>query len=287
MKRLLLHSLLLACLCAACGAQSGKLSFEVASIKPSEPQPMNQIRIGMNADAGMLRYTNVALKDIVRVAYRVKDFQVEGPDWMGSARFDIVAKFPAGATQDDVPEMLQDMLAERFRLTIHHDSKEHAIFALIPGKDGPKLKAAEVQTRQDAPTPGAAPRPGGGTPRGALMFMMDPSGMHLKAPAVTLANLCDAISRFTERPVLDMTNIQGQYEFDLVFMPETTHGMPRMMGPPPAVAGVDHSSDGSAPSEPGASIYEAVQRYGLKLEPRKAPMDMIVIDHIEKTPTEN
>jgi uncharacterized protein (TIGR03435 family) len=287
MKRLLMYSLFLLFFGVTCCAQSaGKLSFEVASIKPSEPQPMNQTRIGMNTDAGMLRYTNVSLKDVVRVAYRVKDFQVEGPDWMGSARFDIVAKFPAGATQDNVPEMLQDLLTERFKLALHRDSKEHAIYALVPGKDGPKLKPAEVQTRQEAPPAGAAPRPGGGPPRGALMLMMDSSGMHLKAPAVTLTNLCDAISRFTERPVLDMTNIQGQYDFDLVFMPETTHGMTRM-GPPPAAAGVDHSPDGSAPSEPGASVYEAVQRYGLKLEPRKAPMDILVIDHIEKTPTEN
>jgi uncharacterized protein (TIGR03435 family) len=117
------------------------------------------------------------------------------------------------------------------------------------------------------------------------MMMMDPSGMHLKAPAVTLTNLCDAISRFTERPVLDMTNIQGQYDFDLVFTPETTRGMTHM-GPPPG-AGGEHSSDGSAPSEPGASIYDAVQRYGLKLEARKAPMDVLIVDHIEKTPTEN
>ena len=88
-----------------CGAAFGQ-QFEVASIKPAEPMPMGMMRIGMNADPGILRYTNVSLKDCIRAAYRVKDFQVEGPDWLGSARFDIQAKFPAGATEDQVPEML-------------------------------------------------------------------------------------------------------------------------------------------------------------------------------------
>jgi uncharacterized protein (TIGR03435 family) len=113
------------------------LLFEVASIKPSDPQPMGQIMIGMKSDAGMVRYTNISLKDCIRTAYRVKDFQVQGPDWIDSARFDITAKLPAGASEDQVPEMLRALLAERFKLTIRHDVKEQSIYALTPGKGGP------------------------------------------------------------------------------------------------------------------------------------------------------
>lgn len=281
------------------------LSFEVASIKPSAPQPMGNIRMSINTDGGMARYNGIPLRDLIRLAYRVKDFQLEGPDWMGGERFDIVAKLPEGAKEDQIPEMLQSLLAERFKLTLHRDNKEHAIYALIVGKNGPQLKAAEVQTR-DANSP-ASPAPGGGPdnapakgtasvrtggpggvagnpPRGAMMFMLDPAGVHLKAPAATLANVADALSRFTERPIVDMTGIQGQYEFDLTFAPEKMPNGPRGAGPMPGPAG-DRPADAAA--EPAASVADVVQRYGLKLDPRKAPMEVLIIDHIEKTPTEN
>jgi uncharacterized protein (TIGR03435 family) len=247
------------------------ISFEVASIKPSQPQPMGQIRIGMSADAGMLRYTYVALKDCIRIAYRVKEFQVQGPGWLESERFDIVAKFPAGATEEQVPEMLQSLLAERFKLALHRETKEHGIYALVPAKNGPKLKPAEIAT--GAPS---------GPRRGNLSIMVGPDGAHLKAPSATLANLAEMLSRFSERPVVDMTGIEGQYDFDLVFAPETMRnvGGPGRMGPPP---GGEHAP----PAEPAGSIYDSVQPYGLKLEPRKAPMEILVIDHILKTPTGN
>jgi uncharacterized protein (TIGR03435 family) len=274
--------------CTAFGQQpSDKIAFEVASIKSSAPLPMGQIRTGMNADAGMLRYTNVSLKDCIRVAYRVKDFQVQGPDWIGNTRFDIVAKLPAGSSQDHIPEMLQALLADRFKLTLQRDTKEHAIYALVVAKGGPKLKPAEVPTGDGAVAGANSGR--GAIPRGAVSMRMDPAGMHLQAPSVTLATLGEMISRFSERPIVDMTGIQGQYDFDLVFLPETTRGMPAaargaMPPPPPGESGRPPSD---AQAEGAGSIYDSVQRYGLKLEPRKAPMEVLVVDHIERTPTEN
>jgi uncharacterized protein (TIGR03435 family) len=113
---------------------------------------------------------------------------------------------------------------------------------------------------------------------------MDPAGAHLKASSATLGTLAEMISRFSERPVVDMTNIQGQYDFDLVFSPESTRGVSAMGGTMPPPSG-DHPSD--APSEGAPSIYDSVQRYGLKLEPRKAPMEILIVDQVEKTPTEN
>ncbi len=288
--------------------QQGALSFEVASIKPSAPQPMGMMRMNMSTDGGMARYTGVPLRDLIRTAYRVKDFQLEGPEWMGSERFDIVAKLPDGAKEDQIPEMLQSLLAERFKLTLHRDMKEHAIYALVVGKMGAKLKPAEVQTRDSAAAPaqpgggppdtaanasasggaakasGGTGGPAGGPRRGSMMFMLDPAGVHLKAPAATVANMADAISRFTERPIVDMTGIQGQYEFDLTFAPEKMPNIPRGAGPMPPPGG---ERPAEAAGEPGESIFDAVQRYGLKLDPRKAPLEVLTIDHIEKTPTEN
>ncbi len=265
--------LFLAC-CAAFGQQ--KMAFEVASIKPSQPMGMGRVRIGMQADGSMLRYTNVSLKDCIRVAYRVKEFQVQGPDWLGSQRFDIVAKLPEGAKEDQVPEMLEALLAERFKLALHRDRKEHAIYALVAAKGGPKLKPAEVAAGEAR------------APRGNMQIMMGPEGAHLKAPSATLANLAEMMSRFSERPVMDMSGIEGQYDFDLTFTPETRGNMPGgmrgPMGPPP---GGGEPAPADPPAERAGSIYDAVQRYGLKLEPRKAPMEVLVVDHIERTPTEN
>jgi len=263
-------------------------AFEVASIKPAAPPSMGKIMVRMNADGGMLRYTNVTLRDCIRTAYRVKEFQIEGPDWIGGARFDIVAKLPDGSSKDQIPEMLQGLLAERFKLALHRDTKEHPIYSLVTARGGAKLKTPEVATA-DAATALDKPEKDG-PPRGAVMMRMDPGGAHLKASSTTLGDLAEMISRFVERPVVDMTGIEGQYDFDLVFSPETMRGMRGMPGPmPPPPGAGDHASGNatSTPAEGAVSIFESVQRYGLKLEPRKAPVELLIIDHVEKTPTEN
>ena len=328
-NRILLSAVVLLFCGMAFGQQpAGKLEFEVASVKPSAPQPMGMFRVMRSTDKGMVRYMGNSLQDIIRTAYRVKDFQIEGPDWLNSERFDIVAKIPEGVSEDQVPEMLQSLLEERFKLTLHRDTKEHAIYALVVGKNGAKLKESDVQTRDTVPpqgTPGGgapgtvdvdrpapagnppaagsssastsrqlgpgekglpALNPNGPPPKGGVMFMMEQGGMHMKASAMTMPNLADMLSRFTERPIVDMTSIKGRYDFDLAFAPETMRGLPRAPGPPPPGAGGDRPIGPDA-AEPGASVFDAVQQYGLKLEPRKAPMEVLTIDHIEKTPTEN
>jgi uncharacterized protein (TIGR03435 family) len=299
--------LLAASLTATAQSSPSALSFEVASIKLAEPQPMGRMRVMMNADPGRIHYSNVSLLDCIRVAYDVKEFQISGPDWLGSERFDIQATYPAGATEDQVPEMLRSLLAERFRLQLHRETTEHAVYVLVAGKNGARLKPAEVET-SDQPSHSGGPPPegdartdqgggagkagggpvSGGPPRQAMMMMMDPAGMHLKAPAATLGDLCDAISHFTDRPVVDQTGIQGRYDFDLVFTPENKRGLPGSPGgPKPMPMGEAPPGAETRSAEPGPSIFDAVQQYGLRLEPRKAPLTQLIIDHIEKTPTEN
>jgi uncharacterized protein (TIGR03435 family) len=263
-----------------CCAAFGQPAFEVASIKSAGPQGMEMIAIRMNTDAGMLRYTNVSLKDCIRVAYRVKDFQIEGPDWIGDTRFNITAKLPEGASTDQVPDMLQKLLAERFKLTLHRDTKDHAIYALVADKGGAKLKPAEVPVGDaGAQQPGRGGRGG----RGGMMIMMQDDGTHVKASSATLASLGEMLSRFTDRPIVDMTGIQGQYDFDLAFTPEMIRGMPAM----PMRGGPSGEGRADGASDHGGTVFDAVQRYGLKLESRKAPMEMLLVDSAEKTPTEN
>ena len=189
--------------------------------------------------------------------------------------------------------MLQTMLADRFHLVLHRETKDHAIFALVAAKGGPKLKvsqaAAVVGGGLSGPPNG--PRGKGPMPRGGMMMQVDDQGAHLKASGVTLASLAEILSRFTERPVVDMTKIDGQYDFDLVISPENLRagrGGPggTMMGPPlGAEGGAGRAPD--MPKESGGTIQEAVERYGLKLEPRKAAMEILVVDQLDKTPVEN
>ena len=131
-------------------------AFEVASIKPAGPlNPMaiksGQMRIGMKIDKARVDIGSLSLADLIHIAYRVKGYQVSGPDWMSAERFNVQATIPEGGSPDQVPEMLQALLAERFKLTVHRESKEHAMYALVVGKNGSKLKESPP-TRTLPPT---------------------------------------------------------------------------------------------------------------------------------------
>ena len=290
-------------------------AFEVASVKAAAPLDRGQLlsgqmHVGMKIDAARVDIGSLSLADLIRVAYRVKSYQVSGPDWMASERFDVLAKLPEGASREQVPEMLQALLAERFKLTVHRESKEHAVYALVVGKNGPKLK--ESPPDADAPAGGGAPataddanpqvRVSGrgentqvsisGGQIGTAHMSMGPGGtMHLEAPTMNMAAFADTLSRFFDRPVVDLTELKGTYQVALDLSMEDLRNAARsagLMG-----LGMGGGRDGARPpsdaaSDPGGlSIFAAVQQLGLKLEPRKAPLDLIVIDHLEKTPTEN
>ncbi len=260
-------------LCLA-GAVLGQ-SFEVASIRATDPNPQNTAFIGMSADGAMVKYTNITLRDCIRGAYRARDFQILGPDWMTTARFEINAKLPPGASMDQIPEMLQTLLAERFKLEIRRETKEQNVYALTVGPGGAKLKKAEVKHDDNAPKalgPDGQPRP-------AMMFANNPAGVTITAPAASLASLVGLMSRFTARPVIDMTSISGVYDFNLNFASETNEAF---TGPGP------RGPDGASRQvEPAQSVFDAVKKYGLRMEARKAPVEMFNVVHLEKTPTDN
>lgn len=249
--------------------------FEVASIKPSDPNPSNPMFIGMSADRAIVKYTNITLRDCIRGAYRVRDFQIVGPDWMTKARFEINAKLPPGASTDQIPEMLQALLEERFKLEIRREQKETNVYALLVGNGGPKLKPAEAKSDSNSPK---ALGPDG-KPRELMTYRFSPGGVFVRAQSATLKSIVGLMSRFTARPVIDLTGIQGQYEFDLSFSPDGNVDLPGVMAVGP---------DGKPMQpEPLPSVFDSVKKYGLRLEARKAPIEMLVVTHLEKTPTEN
>ncbi|MEO8597344.1 MAG: TIGR03435 family protein [Candidatus Solibacter sp.] len=340
-KAVLSASLLFLITCAAFG--QGGPTFEAASVKTAEAQPAGMMRVMMRGgpgtpDLGQLTYTNVTLKNVIQNAYNVKGYQINGPKWLDSERYDIVAKIPHGTTKEDFRLMLQNLLAERFKLTLHRESKELPIYSLVVGKNGPKMKEVVDETPQatapaaDGPTgsgsgPSAfAPPPppsaqaggggGGGSfgpggrgevpfqikpnadgtiklppgMKGGMMMMMSAGRMHLMGNGQPVSVIIDAISNQVGRPVIDETGLKGKYDIDLEFLPENMQGPMGMgAGVPIGHEGGAGAPMGAAASEPTApSLSTALKdQLGLNLESKKGPVEMLVIDRLEKTPIEN
>jgi uncharacterized protein (TIGR03435 family) len=307
------------------------LEFEVASVKPAppiEPQKImsGQMHIGMSIDAARVDIGNLSLADLIRIAYRMKSYQVSGPDWMASQRFDIMAKMPEGASKDKVPDMLQALLADRFKLTAHRETKDFPAYALVVGKNGAKLKEAEATVPPPA-ADGAAPpgkrslvlgsgdtqvrveaNPDGkgatvASPQfGQMKVSMGEGGMmRMEFARMSMPALADTLSRFTDKPVLDMTELSGSYQIALDLSMDDMRNVARaagmglamaagggMMARPRGGEGDGGRGPADAASTPGgSSIFNAIQALGLKMDARKLPIETLVIDHLEKTPTEN
>jgi len=293
--------------------------FVAASIKPAAPMEIGRMMIGMRGgpgtpSPGQMTFTNVSLADIVQRAYDVKSYQVSGPDWMSSARFDLSAKVPAGATKAQSNVMLQNLLADRFKLVLHHSTKESSIYALLVAKGGPKLKESAKESTDDAV---AASQPGGegmdgpgrgmrgkdgrpqlppGTPKGTPMIigegqMMAPGGKtRMISNGVTIAEFVNRLARQLDRPVMDMTGLGGRYDIILDFAIDPSIMQARMaaMGGGPPLQGTDSPESTAQDPSGAATIFSALkEQLGLRLEARKGPVDLLVIDSVQKTPTEN
>jgi uncharacterized protein (TIGR03435 family) len=269
-----------------------RLEFEVASIKPSVSAPAGgQVHVGVQIDGAQLHCSYLSLKDYVRIAYKIKDYQVTGPDWMASERFDIHAKLPARVARDQVMEMLQTLLEQRFQLKMHRDSKEFSVYGVVVGKGGLKLKESPLdpETEGDGGKGVNVSAEGGarGTTvkfgRGAYFSLADNK---FEARKLTMAQLAESLGRFMERPVVDMTELKGTYDLTLEFTPEEyrtllirTAMSAGVNLPPEVIRLLEGASD--------ESLFKGLQAMGLKLESRKAPLEVLVIDSATKTPIEN
>ena len=269
----------------------------MASIKPSAPPSADRVNVGVHVDGAQVNITYLSLKEYIRIANQVKDYQVTGPEWMTSARFDISAKLPAGATRDQIPEMLQALLVDRFQVKLHHESKEFPVYAIVVGKGGLKMKETALDPVEPAPS---GPSDGG---RGAINVTAvggrDGVNLNLGRGAsfgfandrveckkLTMTGLADTLWRFVDRPVVDMTGLTGTYDFTLDLTPEDYRAMlirsavtAGVTLPPEALRLLDGATLDS--------LFNSFQALGLKLEPRKAPLPVLVVDHAEKMPSEN
>jgi uncharacterized protein (TIGR03435 family) len=258
LKPILVVGAALAAAATAPAQSTGALAFEVASVKAATPGPWREPKVlDDRVDLG-----NVTLKYCIALAYGLKEYQVTVPAALANARYDILAKGPAGTKREQLPAMMQALLAERMKLQLHREKKEFDVYVLVVAKNGPKLEKSPEDTA------------GQGGARYAIS-MQNTVGK-IEARRADMASLAGTLPRFVGRPVLDQTGVAGRYDFDLEFSPEDMK-----FAAPPQV-------DPSRPAgEFGVSIFTSIQRVGLRLESRKVPLDAIVVDSAEKTPVEN
>jgi uncharacterized protein (TIGR03435 family) len=304
----------------AASAQT-KPSFEVATIKPAEPmdqakmlaalQGGGKLPFGAEIGSGRAEYRYIDLKTLMTYAYGVKPYQITGPDWMSTTRFDISAKMPAGSTKDDAPKMLQSLLEDRFNLMTHRASVEHTVLALLAGRGGPKLKASvekPVAIDESAPLKRGEMKMDG--PDGPARATIDLStgssvvdmglkgkmsyklnlatqSMHIDFSMTTMGGFADMMTQLMTqlgggaggRQIVDMTGIKGNYDASLeISLAEIIAGG--------AAAGGDITA-APDPGGGGSSMADAVQSMGLMLESRKAMVDQFIVDYVEKMPSEN
>jgi uncharacterized protein (TIGR03435 family) len=253
-------------------------------------EQIRPVAAGLRIDGSQVRYSNLSLKDYVGMAYRMRVNQVVGPDWIAAERFDIAAKLPDGGKTEQVPEMLQNLLTDRFEMQMHRDKKEFPVYALIVDKGG--LKIPELPADPDfAGFAGGANVDAAGNGASVAINFGKGSTFTLGTTQLEIKKLpmnvvADMLTRFLDRPVVDMTELKGIFDITLDLSPEDRTAMMIRAAvgagvalPAQAMRILDISS--------GESLSNAMQKAGLKLDARKAPLDILVVDNMRKTPTEN
>jgi uncharacterized protein (TIGR03435 family) len=220
-------------------------TFEVVSIKPTPDPPL---RTGMFPTSGTLNIGNYTLKRLILETHRVKSYQLHGgPAWMDTEHYDIVAKAPGKAGIAEMMKMLIPMMADRFQLKVHRETKDIQVYALLVGKGGVKMQLAEPETK----------------------LCCSIQSNEIISHKMSMRHFADVLAGNLDRLVVDETGLTGEYRFQLKYAPEAT---PRR----------DADQETPASDLTSGSIFAAVQeQLGLKLESRKRPVEMIFVDHAE------
>jgi len=262
--------------------------FEAASIKPQAPSSAGSIRTMVRYPTnGRLTAAGATVKTLICFAYGISDFQVlGGPDWIDNDRYDVEAS-PGSALEEQLQKMtsddntqakrrmLQTLLADRFKLTLHHDTKELPLYSLVVAKGGSKLQ----ETKPDDANPdtaNASPHP---TNKGRMRMSVDSGSIEITATGLAIDGLARQLAQQLGSTVQNQTGLKGIYDFTLRFTPPDANI--DVSGPGGGNASMSLADNG------GTSIFAAVQdQLGLKLESKKGPVDVVVVDHVDK-PSDN
>ena len=258
MKRILTSGILAALAVVAVPGQgvTDRPTFEAVSIRPS---PADARGGGYNISSGRLNGKNAGLKELVKFAYDLHDYQLSGATgWMDTDHYEILATFPGDTTNTKRAQMMQAMLADRFGLAIHKEGKEITGYSLVVGKNGAKLHAPDASQHE-----------------GMMLGRSRTSGQRtLTANSATMAGLAAILADLLGRPVEDKTALAGVFDFNMEWTPDSSEGIQK--------AGVE-KQDAPGDGQTGPSIFTALQEtLGLKLETRKVTVQAIVIDKAEK-----
>ncbi|HXE63968.1 MAG TPA: TIGR03435 family protein [Bryobacteraceae bacterium] len=301
-------------------------AFEVATIRPAviDPQTLRGGgHFGIRVDAHRVDIGTTPLLTLICDAYGLRPDQVSAPDWLKNTLFDIQATIPNGVSQDKVPEMLQVLLDDRFGLKTHHESKDQPVYALVVGKDGPKMTASAPDTTDVSTGPDGKPAPTMSIPslEGAVTLTRSPKGFLLEMPGkeiegrlwakpvpsngsgpsrirfessgLTMKSFAALLSvGVLDKPVVDMTNLKGGYdvavelsEFEALGVIKTSLSFLPIGGPG---GGGDAKGGMAVASDPsGSMLRSSITKLGLALDARKLPRDLLVVDHMEKVPSGN
>ena len=254
--------------------------FEVASVKPNVSSSTSSFS---DDPPGGYIATNIPLRRLIAIAYgrslgNDRD-RIIGPSWINDTRFDINARTPAGSRRDEVPGMLRALLAERFNLTAHTETREESVYALVrsrtDGSLGPQIAASSL----DCSKPGAFSSGGGAGAGGTAttpvsektqcgnVSTVDANGGVLRSGGRTMADLARTLTGRVNRNVIDRTGLSGSYDFVLRWTPEN----------------FQNAAADAGPSRDGTSIFTALQeQLGLKLESQRGPVEFLIIDRVER-----
>lgn len=280
-----------ALLCGLALSQS-QPAFEAASIKPMKTGARPG-RPGMEdgpgtSDPGRIRYSNISLRYLILLAYRVRNFQLFAADAkaLDARSFEVLAELPPGATEAQLSVMLQNLLTERFHLTLHREQKVMPAYTLVVAKNGPKLKQAAHQAAPNEaldfdPLPPSPPNelevhddgyPNVPAREGSWLVALRSGYARTHQLGASMGDLAGMLSNQLEKPVTDATGLKGRYEFTLSWVTAL---------PAPGAAS-------AAAADVGPDLFVAIQQQlGLKLEASKAPVEVLVIDGFDKDPVEN
>ncbi|HVV43549.1 MAG TPA: TIGR03435 family protein [Bryobacteraceae bacterium] len=302
-------------------------AFEVATIRPSAPLNPQAMRgggghFGIRVDAQRVDIGSTPLFTLICDAYGLRPYQVEAPDWLKNTLFDIQATIPKGVTQDKVPQMLQTLLEERFGLKTHHERKEQPVYALVVAKDGPKMTASQPDTSDVSTGPDGKPAMTMSVPtlQGAVTMTRSAKGILLEMPGkeiegrvwarperkgsgpgmvmfessgLTMKSFAALLSvGVLDKPVVDMTNLKGGYdvsvelsEFEALGVIRTSLSFMSMLMP--GNGGGENGGMAVASEPSGSMLKSSIAKLGLALDARKLPLDLLVVDQMEKMPTGN
>jgi uncharacterized protein (TIGR03435 family) len=280
--------------CAAAGTQRATPSptFEAASVKPAPP-PTAAIRNHINtggpgtADPGRVDWWSVSMLGFLMEAYDMKPFQISAPDWIATTKFQLTATVPKGATKEQYRLMLRNLLTERFQMKTHIEKQESDVYALVIGKNGPKL--TESTENPAAMGEVGPPATAADLQRDADGFVIYPwlhevmvtgtiyGRTRMRGNHATMEQLIARIKFMLNLPLRDETGLKGKYDFVLTYAPA-----PVASSPDSSTANIPEPDLPAAPD-----IIGAMDQIGLKLELKKETIDRLVIDHLEKLPAEN